>query len=154
MSPRGKPYVTYINTVINQTLLFSFLFLSSLTSRGEAYRNASIRDLLEFAGSRGAVQVTKERALVGRTSAPVEAAAFATDAFAGRTVMDVEEFEGRLSSVRFHFLGEPTFPVTNNSVTHSIFHFSCVKSASRLLLGFSSKMQPLDRQDKAKFELE
>ena len=69
--------------------------------------------------------------------------------------MDVEEFEGRLSSVRFFiFLGEPTFPVTNKSVTHSIFHFSCVKSASRLLLGFSSKMQPLDRQDKAKFELE
>ena len=79
---------------------------SSLTTRGEAYRNAPVRSLLEFAGPRDAVQVTRERALVVRgdgagvgSGAPA-GGAFATDVVPGRTVMDVEEFEGRLSSVR------------------------------------------------------
>jgi hypothetical protein len=89
---------------VSNPILFHFFLpnpshRSSLTTRGEAYRNATIRDLLEFAGSRGTVEVTKERALVVRTPTPTEAGAFATDAFVGRTVMDVEEFEGRLASV-------------------------------------------------------
>jgi hypothetical protein len=75
----------------------------ALTTRGEAYRNAAVRDLLEFAGPRGAVRVTKERAaevVAGPLAAPKPAEAFATDVFPGRKVMDVEEYEGRLSSVR------------------------------------------------------
>lgn len=72
-----------------------------VTTRGEAYRNASVRDLLEFA-PRGSVKVTKERALqvVGGPEAAVKPAeAFATDVVPGRKVMDVEEYEGRLTSV-------------------------------------------------------
>jgi hypothetical protein len=86
------------------------LAADSLTTRGEAYRNATVRELLEFAGPRGAVRVTKQRALellgprgAGAQPAPSPAPAassFATDAgFPGRTVMDVEDFESRLASV-------------------------------------------------------
>jgi hypothetical protein len=86
------------------------LAADSLTTRGEAYRNAPVRELLEFAGPRGAVRVSKLRALellgprgAGAAPAPSPAPAassFATDAgFPGRTVMDVEEFESRLASV-------------------------------------------------------
>ncbi len=78
------------------------LAADSLTTRGEAYRNASVRDLLEFA-PRGTVRVTKERAVEvigGPEANPGKAEAFATDVFPGRKVMDVEEYEGRLTSVR------------------------------------------------------
>lgn len=74
-----------------------------MTTRGEAYRNASVRDLLEFAGPRGDVRVTPERALEvkgGPMASAGSALAFATDVHPGTSVMDVEEFEGRLESVR------------------------------------------------------
>ena len=53
-----------------------------LTTRGEAYRNASIRDLLEFAPRAGHA-VTKEKALVCTTPQPQPCPAFATDALPG-----------------------------------------------------------------------
>jgi hypothetical protein len=72
-----------------------------LTTRGEAYRNADVRELLEFL-PRGTVKVTKERAVEvtgGPAAAPPAADSFATDVFPGRKVMDVEDYEGRLASV-------------------------------------------------------
>lgn len=79
------------------------LAADGLTTRGEAYRNAPVRDLLEFAGPRGAVRVTKQRALevLDQGAAPAAAgAAFATDTgLPGRALMDVDEYESRLASV-------------------------------------------------------
>ncbi len=74
-----------------------------LTTRGEAYRNASVRDLCEFAGPRGAVRLSKDKALElvsGPLASAISCSAFATDVMPGSSVMDVEEFEGRLASVR------------------------------------------------------
>ena len=77
------------------------LAADGLTTRGEAYRNASVRDLCEFS-ERASVRVTRERALEvvgGPLATALKTAAFATDALPGVRVMDVEEFEGRLASV-------------------------------------------------------
>lgn len=74
-----------------------------LTTRGEAYRNAPVRELLEFAGPRAEVAVDAARAatvLAGPLAAAVPTAAFATDVMPGRKVMDVDEYEARLESVR------------------------------------------------------
>ena len=85
------------------------LAADGLTTRGEAYRNAPVRDLLEFAGPRGDVRLTRERALEvtgGPMAVARSALAFATDVHPAATVMDVEEFEGRLESVRVVVGGE------------------------------------------------
>ena len=85
-----------LDTDLNQSLA-----ADGLTTRGEAYRNAPVRDLLEFA-ERGSVRVTKGRALEvtgGPLAVALKTTAFATDALPGAKVMDVEEFEGRLASV-------------------------------------------------------
>jgi hypothetical protein len=72
-----------------------------VTTRGEAYRNASVRELVEHA-PRGSVKVSKKEGwsveVLG--AAPAPAQGFATDVMAGRQVMDVEEFEAKLRSVR------------------------------------------------------
>jgi hypothetical protein len=73
-----------------------------LSTRGEAYRNASVRDLIEFS-ERAAVRVTKERAVDvvgGPFAARAKFAAYATDALPGLKTMDVEDYEKRLASVR------------------------------------------------------
>ena len=72
-----------------------------ITTRGEAYRNASVRDLIEFS-SRKDVRVTKARAVVGVNSVVNVASGaplFATDSFTGASAVDVEDFEKRLISV-------------------------------------------------------
>ena len=74
-----------------------------MTTRGEAYRNATVRDLIEFS-DRASVKVTKERAVevVGGMFGPSTRSkftAFATDVIPGFKVMDVEEYESRLASV-------------------------------------------------------
>lgn len=69
-----------------------------LTTRGEAYRNAPVKDLIEFA-PRSTVKVTKERAVIS-SARGAKAVAYATDALPGFQVMDIEEFEGRVQSVR------------------------------------------------------
>lgn len=78
------------------------LAADAITTRGTAFRNATVRDLVEFS-PRGAVRVHKSRALEV-TSGPLASAgageAFATDVVPGRKVMDVEEYESRLNSVR------------------------------------------------------
>lgn len=79
------------------------LAADSLTTRGEAYRNASVRDLLEFAGPKKDLKVTPERALEivsGPYTAPSKKRiTFATDGLPNRDVMSVEEFEARLEAV-------------------------------------------------------
>lgn len=70
-----------------------------LTTRGEAYRNASVRDLIEFTPRAGA-RVTKSRALVVDSGAAAVTAAYATDVMPGTTVMDVAEAEARTNAVR------------------------------------------------------
>lgn len=69
-----------------------------LTTRGEAYRNASVRDLIEFTPRSGA-RVTKGRALIVDTAAPAATASFATDVVHGTSVMDVAEAESRTTAV-------------------------------------------------------
>lgn len=70
-----------------------------LTTRGEAYRNASVRDLIEFT-PRSAARVTKDRALVVDSGAAPATASFATDILPGASVMDVSEAEERATALR------------------------------------------------------
>ena len=72
-----------------------------LITRGDAFRNADVRTLLEFM-PRAEVKLSKERGVevvAGPLAKANETLAYATDAFPGRQVMDVEEYEGRLVSV-------------------------------------------------------
>ena len=69
-----------------------------LTTRGEAYRNASLRDLIEFTPRTGA-RVTKGRALIVDIAAPAATTSFATDVVHGTSVMDVAEAESRTTAV-------------------------------------------------------
>jgi len=78
------------------------LAADSLTNRGEAYRNANIRDLLEFI-PRKDIKITKEKAVEiinGPFSKNTTVDSYATDVLPNTKVMDVEEYEGRLSSLR------------------------------------------------------
>ena len=78
------------------------LAADGLTTRGETYRNASVRDLFEFS-ERSTVKITKDKALEvigGPLAKAIKTAVYATDSFSGAKVMDVDEFEGRLASVR------------------------------------------------------
>lgn len=72
-----------------------------LTTRGDVHRNADIKTLME-AMPRSQVNIGKDKS-VQVVSGPLaqanDTAAFATDAFPGRQVMDVEEYEGRIDSV-------------------------------------------------------
>jgi len=66
------------------------LAADNLTTRGDAYRNASVRDLIEFA-DRGSVKATKLRAVLAQGKAPAAATVEATDAILGaERVVDVE----------------------------------------------------------------
>lgn len=70
-----------------------------LTTRGQAYRNPTVRDLIEFA-PRG-VRVTKNRAVVATAGQAAAGAAptYATDHLPGTSVVDIEDFERRIESV-------------------------------------------------------
>jgi hypothetical protein len=77
------------------------LAADAITTRGDAFRNPTIRDLVEFS-PRGAVRVSKSRAVevtAGSLANASAGEAFATDVIPGRKVMDVEEYESRLNSV-------------------------------------------------------
>lgn len=75
----------------------------SVTARGDAFRNAPVRTLLEFTPRAEVKSITKQRALVTKTaeSAAVPAAAFSTDpaAIPGTAAVSIEEFEDKLASV-------------------------------------------------------
>ena len=78
------------------------LAADGLTTRGDTFRNASVRDLFEFS-ERSSVKITSERALevvAGPLAKAIKTTAYATDTFPGAKIMDVDEFEGRLASVR------------------------------------------------------
>ena len=84
------------------------LAADGVTTRGDTYRNASVRDLFEFS-ERSTVRITGERALElvgGPMAKAIKTGAFATDALPGTKAMDVDEFEGRLASVSCLFLAE------------------------------------------------